>query len=226
MRIANRLMTAGGGGRYGFVDFKDDQVDRTTYSFAGVLLGAAAGNRVIVVEVSMAATGSTVLNANSVTVGGTPADLAFSQPGGGSNKITSAFFTVALASGETGSVVVTANRTAQFCKIGVYAVYGFSATPSDAVGLNWFEQPSGSVQIIAGGGDLVLAAGQLASQTDILWTGVDEDFGFSSATPDSRVEGAGRIYTGSRINRTIGFSASPAAIRAVTAVIALPRVMT
>lgn len=216
------MMSVGKRPYYEFTDFKDDLVDRTTYNFTDIVIGKVAPNRVVVIAVYLSASGSTTLQANSVTVNGVAATQRIAQEGGSANKINVQFFTVLLSSGAIGPVTVVANRTCQYCKIAVYAAYGFNAVPVDTAGLNWFDQTSGSVLVQAGHGDIVLAAGHIFSQNDIAWTGVVGDFEFSSPTPDARAEGASSVYSGTRVDRTIGFSTTPAPSRAVTIAMSLP----
>jgi hypothetical protein len=106
-----------------FVQATGDNSDSATYTFAAHPIGAADASRIVVVGVSMRASGTT-LDATSVTVGGSAATLIAKQRRGSTVTNILAVYAIAVAAGTTATVVVNANTASLRCGISVYRVVG------------------------------------------------------------------------------------------------------
>jgi hypothetical protein len=117
-----------GGGSVATATFTDNTVsttNTTAYTFSSQSLGTAASDRQILVATYGYNTGRVV---SSLTVGGESAANKLRKQ---QSEVNIEFWTVALASGTSGDIVVTWDGAMIQCGIGVWALYGASTTPSD-----------------------------------------------------------------------------------------------
>jgi hypothetical protein len=150
-----------------FLESASDTNDLTEYTFAGVSLGTASADRLIVVGIAARSVSSTTIS--SVTIGGVTATVATSGSGAGS-KAAIAYATV--PTGATGDIVVTFSGAHVRCGIGVWRITGASTTPTDTF-TSVTVVRSGTVTIAAGGAALAVCY-QNTSATD--WTGATEEW--------------------------------------------------
>ena len=105
-----------------------DEVDRTTYTFSGLAIGAAAGNRKVLVSIWTRSGVGTPATVSAVTVSGVAATILKS---GVLNTYQSLAYAIAsVPTGTTGDVVVTYGAGVTSCAVAVYRLVGATGTVS------------------------------------------------------------------------------------------------
>jgi len=108
-----------------FTDNTVSAANATAYTFSSQSLGTAAADRQILVATYGYNTGRVV---SSLTVGGESAANKLRKQ---QSEVNVEFWTLALAAGTSGDIVVTWDGAMLQCGVGVWALYGASATASD-----------------------------------------------------------------------------------------------
>lgn len=192
---------------YAYVSNYSDATNTSSYSFAGCSLGTADSTRkvVVVIKGGDAGLGFTV---SSVTVAGVAASLVVGDTSGNSeNRVE--IWSAAVPSGTTGTIAVTWSGTKSQCGIGVYAIYGASAsayaTGTSSSGTTTTH--TSSIDIPAEG--CVIAVGGCASAT-ATWTNADENFDIVVESPQN-MSAASKLYASAQVALTITMTTSSSA---------------
>jgi hypothetical protein len=173
-----------------FVGVEKDTVDRTTYTFASVALGAASGHRLIGIIVRSSGTLKTI---SSVTVDGETADLLYTDDNGNLGRC--AVYIAAATGNTTGDIVVVNSGACTCCEVGIWNVanwidngvaYDTAVDTTMSSGLL-----STTIDVPAGGAIYGLAFNQQG--TAFAWSGATEQW-------DSLFEGAAIRSTGAHLD--------------------------
>lgn len=154
---------------FSFQDSAVDEVDRTSYTFASMSLGAAATARRIVIGVVCRASTAPVIN--SLTVGGISASLIHqSRASGGAY-----FYYADVPTGTTGDVVVNFASSVTRAGICVWRILNESSmTPTDTASSTNADPAALNVDIPSGdSAAMAIAYGHNGTSTT--WTGLTED---------------------------------------------------
>lgn len=174
MLLVNQLIGFGAGGgsaSASFVSSGSSASDLTTYTFAGLSMGAASADRYIVVGCwGAAAAGRTI---SGVTVGGVAATqlVALATWVGAPTAI----YVVPLPTGATASVVITFNAGMVRSQCAVFAVYGLTRSGT-AVATATTATDGGSLNMNVQPGDVVIACASGNTTGDATWTGLTEAY--------------------------------------------------
>lgn len=158
-----------------------DGTSQTTYTFAGQNIGSASSTRYVIVAAALTASASRTIS--SVTVGGISATAIVTD------DVTNFFFyrlslyIVAVPTGSTASVVVTASGACDAAAISVWAAYDLnSATAVDSDvspdSVSPFDVPSMST---SADGILVAATTYFSDAGSVAWTNATERSDLSSS---------------------------------------------
>lgn len=176
-----------------------------TYTFTGRSIGAAAGDRVVIVAVSTARSSaigartinSVTLTGNAMTPTNTPLQLG--------SQVTMGLFYLAFPTGTTADIVVTLSNSNAGCAIDVWSMTGQSSnTPFDApLG----GSASVAVDIDDGGCLAAVGGGCAGTLGDMAWTGATE-------TSDTTIGGvyrqtaAAASLLSAETNRSVGITST------------------
>lgn len=169
------LMGAANIGVPATIEFTDSSVDSSnasTYTFSSQALGSAEAKRKIVVAIIAQGSGA-ASTIDTVTVAGNSCTQHIEQFSTGAQQCTGGIWSVELASGTTGDIVVTLNEGKTSCGIGVYKVVGASASISDTAS-DTGASPSASINIPAGG--VAVACMYDSSGGTSTWTNLTEAY--------------------------------------------------
>lgn len=142
----------------------------STYTFSSIPFGQASSSRSVLVAV--AATSSTTVVVNSLTIGGISATEISSI----ASTAGVFLFMASVPSGISGDIVVTFSATAERCAVGVWISYEAGLTPIRAVsGSNAGVNLSlADIPVVSGKFLLSVALnGSASSSSSTAWTGVD-----------------------------------------------------
>lgn len=169
-----------------------DSTSTSTYTFAGVNIGAESTNRVVVVTVHPNCSASrTVIG---VTIGGVAATL---DAASAADWRPSAVARAAVPTGTTADIVVTLSGAANRCGINVFAApFPLALVAADAITAF---NPSVSVATAAGGW-LVAGSGK-PDNYNMVWTGATEVYETPMGT-GPRLGAAYALTTGSTVTVT------------------------
>ena len=116
-----------------YADYDEDTVDRSTYTFTSMGLGAADSDRFILVAVQGAESGVTTSYApTSVTVGGQSATKLLNAGVQDSDFNVYSLWRAAVPTGTTGNVVVVWSRTIANCSAATLRLIHATGTVSDS----------------------------------------------------------------------------------------------
>lgn len=134
-------------------------------TFTAQGIGTADPTRIVVVAISQGPTSTTAVSA--VTIGGNSATHALNSDGGGSATRTD-FWYLAVPTGTTANIVITAALQTRFV-IGVYSVVGtsssFSVATATSTGSGVATLSAPAITVPAGGGAIVIASVHNATVT-------------------------------------------------------------
>jgi hypothetical protein len=166
---------SGEGARAVTVSFVDSEVnanDLTTYTFSGVVLGAAAADRRIVVGVGHR--GTLARTIVSVTIGGIAADAIVQVVSGASDLNRVALFWAAVPTGTTGDVVVTLSGSAVRLGICAWALMGAASVVDTGSAI--VDPATDTINVPLRGGIVGYAfATDTGVARTVTWTGMSED---------------------------------------------------
>jgi len=159
-----------------YVGDTHDAAAATAYTFSGASLGAAAGNRaVVVVSGGAGAAGSETIN--TITVGGESATKIVAGGDGNAAGYPLGLFYVAKPAGTTGDIVVTFSGGMSECGIAVYAVYGAAVPATDtATDEEWGAGKSVSVIDCPAEGVIIGGDYHTGTAGSTTWVGITEDY--------------------------------------------------
>tara|TARA_R110000787_G_scaffold165106_1_gene278178 strand:+ start:386 stop:1048 length:663 start_codon:yes stop_codon:yes gene_type:complete len=159
-----------------YVGDTHDAAAATAYTFSGASLGAAAGNRaVVVVSGGAGAAGSETIN--TITVGGESATKIVAGGDGNAAGYPMGIFYVVKPTGATGDIVVTFSGGMSECGIGVYAVYGADATATDtATDEEWGAGQSVALIDCPENGAIIGGVYHTGTGGAVTWVGITEDY--------------------------------------------------
>ncbi len=151
----------------------------SSYSFSSLSIGAAAGDRQIIVSVEARSQNSVPYTVSTVTVGGISATkICGADATNGVTELRPELWLASVPTGTTGTVAVTFSASVLQCGVGVWRMTGAatsaSATATDA-GTGGSYVPSKSLAIPAGGVAVGIAASSGAAGS-FTWTSLTEDF--------------------------------------------------
>ena len=180
--------------------------DSSTYNFASVNLGTAAGDRYIIACVA-ARVGSGTPTIDAVSIGGVSATPVVTQVNTSSGSNVIGIFIAAVPTGTTGDVDVTFSTTMLRCVVTLYRATGINPTPSDTDS-STATDPTCNLDIPAGGFAIGAACvGSVAGS--FTWTGITEDydaatesFTMSSASDEFVSAQTGLTITADSVNST------------------------
>lgn len=153
-----------------FTDNAEDNVDRTVYTFSGLDLGTAAGNRKIVIGITGQANNRTI---SSVTVAGLSASAVVTVD---TSSDVQALWQVDVPTGTTGDVVVTFSVGVGRCGVGVWALYNAKSAANDTDTDTGTSSVSGTIAVPAGGVAIGYVAAAAANNAVVSGTGITADF--------------------------------------------------
>ncbi len=183
-----------------------DNTDASTYTFAAADIGTAASDRYVVV--GFAARNQATIT--SITVGGIAATLVKLQ----GNTDVAALYIAAVPTGATADIVVTLPGTALRAGIGVWALYGLSASgAAEATAASTAATADLSLTVTAGA--IVIGQAYNDAGLSFAWVGLTENFDAqleaSNSYSGASVVAAGGALT---ITATMGGAGNHAAVSA------------
>lgn len=197
-QLSGGLMFPGPGTPHGppppsiaFQALTNNTTTQTTYTFSGAALGTADPTRKILVCV-MGSNGG--LSAPTVTVAGSSAAVQASVVGG--SNATAALYSVAVASGTTGSVVVTWSASQVRTSIAVWASYNVTSGTAVASATSAVATANLNLNLLAG--DIVALCGVSGTATGSTATGYTSRF--------NQADTAGEWYSGGDFTETVNES--------------------
>jgi len=207
-----------GGGASGVVEyvsagFTTDTADLTTYTLAGVDLGAAASDRRIFVVIHSLGP-SIVMTLNSGSIGGVGASIVKQETtsvtgighGGIAFGIHTSVMTAAVPTGATGTVSLTFNAAASGVAIAVFRATGMSRTTAfDTLSVENTDPSanlSGGIDVEAGGFVIAATVDSDISES-VSWTGVTEQYDATGVGGSVRISLAWSSNLSAETNRTI-----------------------
>lgn len=157
-----------------FTDSALDADDLTTYTFSGRALGTAAANRKIIVGILNEDQNNLSTTPTSVTVAGVAASLVVFTTQSGAVPSGAHIYQADVPAGTTGDIEIVWSDSRLGNTIGLWAVYGASASAHDT-DTSTASPPSVTLTIPAGGVavGVVYTAGGTATYT---WTNLTENF--------------------------------------------------
>ena len=157
-------------------------VNRATYTFSGMDLGAPDAKRTILVGVSSQAV-TTGGRPTDVTVAGVSATQRVSQ---GPNPYLE-FWTASVPAGTSGDVVVTHAGTIVSCRVAIWGMYRFDSPVVNDWDGDWNQRPGVVAINVPNRGAVVGFTTAISGATiPTTWTGLDRDFD----------EGGGLFFSG------------------------------
>lgn len=183
-----------------FLQTNGSETGLTVYTFSGENLGDAAADRHIIVGIS--ARGLNTRSLSSVSIGGESATLAKVIVNSVSHSSLAALYIAAVPNGTTGDVVITFNDTMLRCGIGLWrATELASITPTNTAS-SVANDPTGSLNIVAGGFAIATIYSSSGSSPAAVWTGLTEDYDRFFATANL-MSGASDTFESEQTNLTI-----------------------
>ena len=176
-----------------YIGTTTDTTNTNAYTFSGASIGAASGDRRVIVLVL--GEGSTVTTLSSASIGGVSADIVVQ---GSNGQCTAAIIIAAVPTGTTGDIVCTFSNTKAHCNIGVYRTIGLPANTATDTGASTADPATDTLTTTVGGFALALAGS--TTPTSLTWTNITEDY-------DETLEAAG-CASGASI-ATTGANISP-----------------
>jgi hypothetical protein len=176
-----------------FAGSSGNSANQTTYTFAGLAIGAASAGRYVVVTTNTTAT----VTCNAVTVGGVACTELIER----TNDATLSIWITdtPIASGTTATVEVTFSGTASNCGVATWAVTGLELTTARDTMSDVGTTLSGTIDVPADG-VLIAAASGLTSAT---WTGATERHETSVEGSLVNLTGASDAFSIAQTNRTV-----------------------
>ena len=153
--------------------FRDSYVYATNtqnHTFSSCDIGTAASDRHVVVAIFISAS-TAVGTISSVTIGGVSASELVTSA---SAEYRVSFYIAAVPTGTTGDVVINTSKTETRFGIGVWAVYGASATAHDT-GSSTADPLTDNINIAAGGVAIGVGVSSRSSP-EYTWTNLTEDY--------------------------------------------------
>jgi hypothetical protein len=187
--------------------------DLTAYTFAGAALGAASGDRVIIVGVGGGAQTRTV---STLTVAGVSA--TFIVRAAGANE-TAELWYAAVPTGTTGDVVVTWSGAQDGCGAAVWKMTGATAAPHASGSDNDSDPGSVSINIPASG----VAVGyvfQRNNTSTYTWANLTEDVDETVEASTFYHSGASAEFAAQQTGLAISADADSAGVRVPMLVVA------
>lgn len=160
-----------------------DSVDRTTYTFSGLAIGAAATNRKIVVGAFTGGSNRTIV---SVKVAGASASAVVTVD---TSSDIQALYQIDVPTGTTADIEIVFSAIASRCGVGVWALYNAKAAANDTDTGTGTSSVAGTISVPAGG----VAIGYIGCVGDpnavISGDGLTKDF-------DQAIEATGQVTHG------------------------------
>lgn len=152
-----------------------DATNATEYTFSAVDIGVAAGNRSVIVVINSRGLGTT-RTVSSATIGGIGATISVQGTNiAGGNSSISAVIVASVPTGTTADVVVTFDAEMLRCGIGSFSTTGIDNTATDSFVSTSDGDPTGTIDVVAGGFAVGGAYSQEASPS-ASWTGLTERY--------------------------------------------------
>lgn len=195
-----------------FTDVVSNAANLSTYTFTGVDIGSPKANRTLVLHVyALAAAGAGNDPLTSVAVNSTAATRILGPVLPGALGRTY-MYSINVPSGSTATIVVQLTSAVLRCAVGVYALYGYGATPSSTASNSTTTTSATALNatLSVTSGDVVLCSGQVnndAGVTGISW-GVSsgtltEDYDFN---PENRFVSAASMTSASSSSLTVSMA--------------------
>lgn len=162
----------------------------TTYTFSSANIGTASSDRLVVVAIHLASSGSRTIS--SVTIGGNSATVNTTTNVGSVNGITTVFAYLNVTTGTTANIVVTASGICLACAIDVYTLTELSSfTPTDSDLASVGANPSVTSTAVVNG--YVIASVTSVSGDALSWTGPTSDSDTTFSAFNARISCASLI---------------------------------
>lgn len=181
--------------------------DASAFTFSNKSIGAAAGDRCIVVAVGNWQSAARPIA--SVTIAGNAMSQLVQLSAVGTNPATAGLFIYRLPAGTTADIVVTlSGGTAQGCVIGVWALYNVENIVANNTAAAYQAgtpyNVSTSINCPVDGAIVAFAQFVTASSpSTVSWTGMTEDFDIQGGVANSECSGASDEQNASVSNKSI-----------------------
>jgi hypothetical protein len=151
-----------------------DATAQTTYTFAGVSIGANPSSTRFIVA-CFTVMGGTVGNITAANIGGVAATLLVANNAGAASK--TAIYGALVPTGTTATITVTVAAAGARAAVAAYALEGLvSTTPTATASANSGNPMVNTLSSVLGGGvAIALACGNYANVAGTTWTGVTRD---------------------------------------------------
>lgn len=203
MSGANLMTTfafAPAGATVSFVTTVKDVVDRVTYTFTGVSLGAAASDRKVVVAISGRPNAETV---STVTIQGITATNVVNTTAVETDG-QAGLWQADVPTGTTGNIVVTFSGVgSEYCGVGVFRVIG-AATAAHATAKQIDTEPSTNTITIPANGVCISMRGDTAASSEPYgWTNLTEKYDENVAAAEGDHTGASDAFATLQTSRVL-----------------------
>jgi len=187
-------VTAGGGPvEITYLDTVIESANQTTYTFSGVGIGAAGGNRTICVAAFSEGTSAPRV-VGSISVGGSAATIHASANSNNVNWPVS-LASVKFTSGTTADIIVVMDGSARSCCIAIWDVRNVGSISDTGNSAVSGPDPSVADITVQADGGLIGAAHAGGSTNTFTWTNLTERFDKTGATGNSEnITGASDVF--------------------------------
>lgn len=193
-----------------FADHQVSNSDLTTYTFAALSFGAAAGNRLVIAGIS--GQNSSARTISSVTIGGVAATQLVTTINGASVFNRVALYAALVPTGTTGDVVVTFSGSCFRAACAVWrATNVFSLTPV-STGSDTNDPSTANLSVVAKGIAVGFASEYVnGAATSYSWTNLTESVDADSNDGGDHITYSGACANISADNASLAITADPAA---------------
>jgi len=179
-----------------YLDEDSSESDLSTYTFSAMALGDAAADRTIIASVALVKSGGAA-TISSVTVAG---NAAASQAQATTGNQRGALYSLDLASGTTGDVVVTLSATSARCGVLLWNFYGGNKTASDTIS-DTATPLTGTIDVTKGG--CIIGQALSTDGPPYVWSGMTKDFEGAIGGSSTDYTGASDVFTAADTGKTI-----------------------
>lgn len=172
--------------------------DLTTYAFNNVDIGAAHPNRVVVVCI-LGEDALSAFTVSSLSIRGVAAAEQAESVNSGGGTSLAVIYSLAVPDGRFATVDLTFSEAVTSCAIGVFALYGVSATATDIATSTDADPTALTIDVVSGG--VIIACAANSGSEVPTWSGAFPYFGIR--TSENTYTGAMYQAGDTEINRAV-----------------------
>lgn len=205
----NGMMEGTSGYTYGITPVSNsfDAVDRTTYTFSGLVLGDDAPDRYIAVAIAARNNGSSSSTfITSVTVAGISATKCVQNVNGSGDKSRAEIWIAAVPSGATGNVVVTFPVQQARCHVSLFRMTGLNSSTPTATQVSDSSPATLNVNVAAPWVGVAASYAENGFSLATSWSGITQYVDNYNSSENANYSSAYGTGTSAESPRAIGIS--------------------